>query len=159
MNSFKLCIAIFGISLLSGCGATVKPQPQCDFYAYNRNLTLAQQGPQSLVPQVPGSITEMPLNYANIADKGITNKVLVQATSAQRNADGSMRVFARLINCTDHPLQVEGRTTFLSEAQTETEPATAWTRIILSPHTYQSYATSSTNPNASLYLIELREGS
>jgi len=158
MKVFTIATAALGLAVLSGC-ANVEPRPQCDFYAYKRNFALAEQGPQRLVPQVPGSITEMPLNYANVTDVGITNKILIQATSAQRNPDGSVRVFARMVNCTDHTLQVEGRATFFNEGQIESEPATAWTRLILSPHTYQSYATHSTNPDAALYLIELREGS
>lgn len=158
MKFTAIATAVTGLGLLAGC-ANVEPRPQCDFFEYKRNLVLAQQGPQSLVPMVPGSISEMPLNYANVSDQRITNKILVQTTSAQRNPDGSVRVFARLVNCTDHTLHVEGRATFYNEARIETEPATAWTRKILSPHTYETYATHSTNPDASLYLIELREGS
>ena len=55
-----------------------------------------------LAAQVPGSITDMPLNYANITDHKITNKVLVQSTRAVRD-NGLLEARGRLVNCTDTP--------------------------------------------------------
>ena len=132
------------------------PTPQCDFRAINA------QGPVSgpaLVPQIPGSATPMPLNAVNIVDGAITNKIIVQSTNARRGANGDVTVFARLVNCTDYPLQVEGRTHFLDSGQIDVEPATAWGRLHLPPHGLAAYTTRSTAGAAvASYLIEVREG-
>ena len=112
-----------------------------------------------LVPPAPGIFTEMPLNHANILDAGIINKVLVQQTSARRNADGAMDVQARVLNCTDHVLQIEGRASFFDSAQRTSEPSTAWSRMILQGRSFQTYSTRSSDTASASYLIEFREGS
>jgi hypothetical protein len=68
-------------------------------------------------------------------------------------------VMARLVNCTDVPLQVEGRTNFLDQAQIPTEPVSAWQRVHLPARALGMYQESSTDVHSvQSYLIELREG-
>ena len=151
--------AVAAIALVSGCAA-VNPLPQCDLYRYGRERqSLLEKSLVRLLPPAPGVITEMPLDYANVVDPSIVNKVLVQTTSAIRNPDGSMAVQARVLNCTDHVLQIEGRTSFFDDALRSSEPPTAWSRMILQGRTYETYSTRSAGSAASAYLIELREGS
>ncbi len=140
---------------LTAC-SYVPPMPQCDFRAMQDPVPT--QGPV-LVSQVPGSVTPMPLNAVNITDLTITNKVMVQMTNARRLPSGDVEVFARLVNCTDYPLQVEGRTLFLDARQVDAEPVTAWSRVHLPVRAFASYSTRSTSGmDVSSYLIELREG-
>lgn len=153
-----MCVAAAAALAVSACQEHVKisPIPQCDFRA------VAGQGPVAgpvLVPQIPGAATEMPLNAVNITDRAITNKIVVQSTNAQREANGDITVFARFMNCTDFPLQVEGRTHFLDTGQGDAEPVTAWTRLHLPSHGLVSYSTRSTaGSKVKSYLIEVREG-
>ncbi len=143
---------------LAACGpsARVVPGPQCDFRAVNAQGPA--QGPV-LVPQVPGAAEVMPLNAVNITDAAITNKIVVQSTNARREANGDIAVFARLVNCTDYPLQLEARTHFLDGGQTDAEPVTAWSRLYLPPHSLAGYTTRSTaGLTVESYLIEVREG-
>lgn len=136
--------------------AHVPPKPQCDFRPVKH--AAPPQGPV-LVPQIPGSVTHVPLNAVNVTDVAITNKIMVQATNARRAGNGDVEVFARLVNCTDYPLQVEGRTRFLDAGQTDAEPVTAWRRVHLPARTLGSYSARSTAGAAvESYLIELREG-
>lgn len=136
--------------------ARVLPAPQCDFRAIKNQGSV--QGPV-LVPQVPGSAATMPLNAVNIMDAAITNKIVVQSTNARRDADGNVEVFARLVNCTDYPLQLEARTHFLDNGQTDAEPTTAWARLHSPPHGLVGYTTRSTVGSiVESYLIEVREG-
>ena len=145
------------IGLTAGCQSTrVLPGPQCNFAAINAQGPV--QGPV-LVPQVPGSAELMPLNAVNIIDGAITNKVVVQSTNAQREAGGDVTVFARLVNCTDYPLQLEARTHFLDGSQRDAEPVSAWTRLQSTGHGLVSYSTRSTaGAVIESYLIEVREG-
>lgn len=134
----------------------VRPMPQCDFRAMQDPVP--PRGPL-LVSQVPGSVTPMPLNAVNITDLTITNKVMVQMTNARRLPSGDVEVFTRLVNCTDYPLQVEGRTHFLDARQVDAEPVTAWSRVHLPIRALASYSARSTSgTDVSSYLIELREG-
>ena len=141
---------------IAGCQPRVAPAPQCDFRAINAQGPA--QGPV-LVPQVPGSAEAMPLNAVNIMDAAITNKIVVQSTNARRETDKNIAVFARLLNCTDYPLQLEARTHFLDGVQIDAEPVTAWTRLHATAHGFVGYTTRSTAGSAvQSYLIEVREG-
>ena len=158
-NSTALIPVVALLALaLAGCQQTarVAPAPQCDFRAINAQGPA--QGPV-LVPLVPGSAEVMPLNAVNITDAAITNKIVVQSTNARREANGDVTAFARLLNCTDYPLQLEARTHFLDGGQIDAEPVTAWTRLHSTAHSFVAYTTRSTAGSVvESYLIEVREG-
>ena len=157
-NPVTLLVPVLVAGLASACqhSAKVLPAPQCDFRAINAQGPV--EGPV-LVPQVPGSAEVMPLNAVNITDAAITNKIVVQSTNARRETNGDVTVFARLINCTDYPLQLEARTHFLDGAQLDAEPVTAWTRLHSAAHGLVSYSTRSTAGGmVASYLVEVREG-
>ena len=152
-------IAVAALALIAAGCARVKPRPQCDFYAYKENRAAAEAANIiRLTPPVPGSITDMPLNYANITDHKITNKVLVQSTRAVRRDNGLLEARGRLVNCTDHTLQIEARATFYDASDLETEAPTAWQHFSLSRHAVQSVAVVSLDQRAARYLLEIREG-
>lgn len=136
---------------------TVQPGPACDF-----NALVAQRGAPAqpvLAPQTPSTITEMPLNAVTITDVAITNKVMVQTTNARRSPTGTVEVWARLVNCTDYPLQVEGRTHFLDSAQAPAEDVSAWHRVMLPARSFGVYRELSTSATrVAYYYVELREG-
>jgi hypothetical protein len=146
--------------LLAGCSSTVTPGPACDFRTYKQQLAEAERSGPVMVPQTPGAIADIPLNSVNVTDKAVTNKIMVQSTNAKRLQGGQVEARARVVNCTDYALQLEGRTHFLDEAQAEVEPPTAWQRLHLPPHTLGTYtATSARTDAVDTYYIELREGS
>lgn len=152
----KPYICAAALLLLSGCTVAVEPRPVCDFTPM---LTQAPPAEALLVPPIPGTMTPMPLNTVNITDVGITNKVLVQAVRARRTDTGTVEVWSRVMNCTDFPLQVEGRVQFMDKAQAPIEPTSAWQRVYLPPRTVGVYSEKSISTNdAATYLIELREG-
>ena len=154
---FRGLVPVSLLLALAACQTTtVLPKPQCDF------RPLLSQAPPSgpvLLPLVPGSVTAMPLNAVNITDIAITNKIMVQATNARRLDGGDVEVFARFVNCTDFPLQLEARTHFLDAGQADTEPVTAWSRIHMPAHTIGTYSNRSTSGSSvQSYLVEVREG-
>ena len=150
-------LVVVAVASVAGCQAgKIEPEPRCDFSAV-RDLR-PSAGPV-LVPLVPGSVTVMPLNAVNITDSAITNKVMVQSTNARRAVSGDIDVFARVVNCTDFALQVEGRTRFFDQGQADAEPVTAWSRVHLPARGLGTYSTRSTSgTGVQSYLIELREG-
>ena len=144
---------------MTGCGPEIHPRAECDFYAVKAARDAAPPPGPVLVPPIPGSLIPMPLNAVNVADGAITNKVLVQATNARRFEGGDIEVFARTVNCTDYPLQIEARTHFLDGAQGDAEPVSAWSRIHLLARALTSYTERSVaGAVVASYLIEVREG-
>lgn len=158
---FAALIVLGGFSLLIGaCSTAIQPRPQCDFIAFAR---AQQEAPPAagpvLIAAVPGTMTDMPLNTVNITDFTITNKVLVQTTNGTRLPGGQVAVYARVVNCTDFPLQVEGRTHFLNETQAPVEAVSAWQRVHLPARSIGHYKVTSLQADEiSTYLIEIREG-
>jgi hypothetical protein len=106
------------------------------------------------------SLIETPLNSVNITDVAITNKVVIQKSAARRNETGTVEVWARIVNCTDVPLQVEARTHFLDQSRAPAEDVSGWSRVFLAPRSYGVYSESSLSNvfKARYYYVEMREG-
>ncbi len=163
MTRTRTLAATLGLALgLVGCQpkvqvATIQPEPICNF-----NVQVAQRqaapAPAEVPPQA-AALTPMPVNAVNITDYRITNKIMVESTNARRNPTGTVEVFARLVNCTDYPLQIEGRTHFLDEGRAPAEDASAWNRVYLAPRSYAVYREHSISVQAvRFYYVEVREG-
>lgn len=150
--------AATGALLLSAC-AKYEPYPVCDFRELSNPSDEQVLAGPALLPQTPGAMRPMPLNTVNVTDRNIVRKVMVQSANARRTETNSVQVATMLVNCTDHPLQVEGRTHFFDAGYAETEAPSAWRRIYLPPRTVATYSERSAGTNGiSTYLVELREG-
>ena len=75
-----------------------------------------------------------------------------------RRHNGLLEARGRLVNCTNHTLQIEARATFHDASDLETEAPTAWQSFNLSSHAVQSVAVVSLDQRAARYLLEIREG-
>ncbi|MFN3076849.1 MAG: hypothetical protein ABT940_08230 [Alphaproteobacteria bacterium] len=155
-----LRVLIPGI-MLSSLGAcdytrTIEPAPMCNMSAIDSQRRLVA------VPGVGGQespLTEAPLNSVNVTDFAITNKVFVRQVAASRTATGTVMVSSDIINCTDHPLQMEARTQFYDEKRMTSEPVSAWKRVYLDPRTSNTYQESSIGrETVKYYRVEVREG-
>ncbi len=150
--------ALMGAAVLAGCVPTQVTRPPdvaCDFTPY---LTAVQAG-QVIMGPLPGTMTAVPLNSVRVIDPRIANKVLVQSVAARRTETGTVEVQSRLINCTDFPLQVQGRTMFLDTANFNVEPPSAWQRVFLPPRSFGQYQEKSTDiRRVANFTVELREG-
>lgn len=146
-----------GFGLL-GC-APYEPYPVCDFSALRApSVEQVLAGP-ALVPPTEGAMVPMPLNTVNVTDPNILRKIMVQSASARRTETRTLQVSTQLVNCTDYPLQVEGRTHFFDDGQQASERPSAWQRLHLGPRTIATYGERSTGTDRTVsYLIELREG-
>ena len=162
IHAARVAVGLLMTMAFTACAETqvvplaIEPRPACDF-----NALMAQRGTPSqpvMVPQVPSTITETPLNAVNITDVSITNKVMVQSTNARRTPTGTVEVWTRLLNCTDFPLQVEGRTHFLDAAQAPAEGVSAWNRVILPARSFGVYHELSTSATrVTYYYVEVRD--
>ena len=146
-----------GFGLL-GC-APYEPYPVCDFSALHAPSTEQVLAGPALVPPTEGAMVPMPLDTVNVTDPNILHKIMVQSASARRTETRTLQVSTQLVNCTDHPLQVEGRTHFFDAGQQASERPSAWQRLHLGPRTIATYGERSTGTDRAVsYLIELREG-
>jgi hypothetical protein len=161
VTTTQACAGALGLLVaLAGCRtqmAAVQPQAICNF-----NALVAQRQAAPAPAEAPAQAAgpaQMPLNSVAITDYGITNKVWVEAANARRTPTGTVEVWARFVNCTDFPLQIEGRTHFLDEGRAPAEAVSAWNRVFLAPRSFAVYQESSTNISAvRFYYVEVREG-
>jgi hypothetical protein len=137
-----------------GACQPIQQTVSCDFSPY----IAARQIPQlALVPVQPGTMTPIALNSVSFADTYAAETVLVQYTGAQRTPSGTVEVTTRMVNCTDQPMIVEGRTNFFDEGQRPVEPVSAWQKVHLPPRSVGHYTEMSTNAKrVQTYLTELR---
>ena len=125
-------LGIFTIALLMSpqfafaqAGADVS-RVSCDF----RVLTNVQRAAQTdakaqripaLLGQVDGEMRPVPLDGVYVSDAAIERKIMVQSVFARRTPNKSLEILTRIVNCTDYPLQVLGRTSFLDANTFPTE--------------------------------------
>lgn len=155
----KLAVAAIGLSaltVLAGCAQQQEPAPICNMagIAAQRQLVALP----AAAPGEPSPLLEMPLNSVSITDFNVINKLYVRQVTAQRTPTGTVKVISQIINCTDYPLNIEGRTQFYDQAQAPSEPVSGWKRLNLAPRTSNTYAESSIGTkNVQYYMVEVRE--
>ncbi|HEY0838160.1 MAG TPA: hypothetical protein VGE72_29900 [Azospirillum sp.] len=153
-GALALFAALAGAAVLPGCAPA--PRVQCDFTPLTMGEEVLPAGPVLVAP-TPGTMRPVPLDTVSILDGGLRSRVMVQSVTAGRTAVGNVEVGARLMNCTDTPMPVQGRTQFLDEAQRPAEPPSAWQRLHLPPRSFVSYGeVSVAGPRAASFLIEVR---
>lgn len=110
----------------------------------------------ALVANVPASMTPIDLNAVQFTDKPLTKQVIVEGLFARRTETDTVEVTARLVNCTDQPLQVQARSSFMDETQAPAEPTSAWSQVFLPPKGTGTYREKSmSRDEVKYYLIEL----
>ncbi|HEY0650626.1 hypothetical protein [Phenylobacterium sp.] len=136
--------------------APVRPQGRvdCNFYKANRPVPAAAV----IAPAVRGAFTPIPLESVQLIDKKLRRKVIAQGVEARRTETDTVEVLARILNCTNEPMQLQLRTTFLSAGQSPTEPVSSWQRLYLQPRSTGVYSEKSISPAVAHYLIEVRTG-
>lgn len=92
-------------------------------------------------------------------DRRNVGKIAVESTNSRRTPTGTLEAWAIIRNRTNHPLQIEGRTTFFDREQVPCEQPTAWQRLFLQPNSVVTYKEFSTKVHTvNYYYIEIREG-
>ena len=158
MTLFRpLAAAALGLALASPAAADMKPvAPQgvlkCDFAKARRGTA---QG-EMLTPLVRGAFSPVPLETVQLVDKTLRRKLMVQSVAAQKTQTDTVEVVARLVNCTNKPMQVQARINFMNDQMSPTEPVSSWRRLFLEPKAMGVYAEKSMARESRHYLIEVR---
>lgn len=157
----KLLLILITI-ILAACGSTTTRQappvtfPVCDFS--NAPDGSAPRGYGVLVPAIIDTLHPIALSTVSITDLALLRRVVVQDVKAIRTQAQQLKVYARIVNCTDYPIILEARTQYLDANQIIAEPVTGWHRMHLPARTLGNYQeTSIMQPMPDTFLIELRE--
>jgi ABC-type molybdate transport system substrate-binding protein len=74
----------------------------------------------------------------------------------RRTPAGSVEVTARIANCTDKPVEIHARASFMDEQKFPTEDPSAWQTVFLTPRSIGTYREVSIGgSNVAYYLIEV----
>ena len=151
-------LALSGLAWPVGLQAQVPVRPQgrvdCNFSKANRPVPASAV----IAPINRGAFTPIPLETVQIIDKKLRRTVIAQGVEARRTETDTVEVLARILNCTNAPVQLQLRTTFLSVGQSPTEPVSSWQRIYLQPRSTGVYSEKSISRDVGHYLIEVRTG-
>lgn len=152
-----LTTAAAGLALTSACGTT----PQTGMRTTSCNASVLGNGsvPANgvLDAQIPGSFTPIPLDQIQILDPTLVPQVMIQSAGSARTTTQTMHVMARMVNCTDQPIQVEARTHFIAASGASNEPISAWKRIYIPQRALGVYEEFSMGTvMADKFLIEMR---
>ena len=148
-----LMLAALAGSLLATNAAAENNVVKCKTWQARRAAPVA--GP-ALVANVPKSMTPIDLNAVQFTDKPLTRQVLVEGLFARRTETDTVEVTARLVNCTNEPLQVQARSSFMDETQNPTEPTSVWSRVSIPAYGTGVYRERSMGRDeVQYYLVEL----
>lgn len=148
----KIAILI-GILSLSGCSEapTRKIVVECNF-----PKEAAPKGP-ALIAQEYGQISPIPLNAVQYVDNSLTEILVVQSLKTTRTPTNTVKVSARLVNCSEFPLVVGIRAHFLDRDQIVEENGSAWKNLVIQPYALGNYSESSLKVDVANYLLEIRD--
>lgn len=116
----------------------------------------APKGPAMVGHEYGMKMSPIPLDAVQFTEQRIANTVAVQALYASRTPTETVQVTARFVNCTEQPIAVRARTSFLRASQAPSEPISAWQTVYLSPKATGIYTESSIGRgDVTNYLVEL----
>ena len=111
----------------------------------------------SLVSEAQGAFTPIPLESVRMLDTHTAKTVMVQSLQARRTGTDTVEVVARVFNCSAEPQNVVARTHFMDATQFESEPASAWTRVMLPAHALSVYSERSIGTaSVGTFVIEMQ---
>ena len=117
-----------------------------------------RKGP-ALVGQSYGlEMTSIPIDAVQMTNARLWEDIALQHLSAARTVTDTVQVTARVVNCTDRPIVIGMRTSFMDEVQAPTEQVSGWQTVHVRPRAIAVYQESSTSTKVRHYLVEVRPG-
>jgi hypothetical protein len=153
LPNYKLLFLTLYLVLLSACAQVPqrKMLVECEFPAM-----AAPAGP-ALVAREYGKNSPIPLNAIQFTSPSLMNSLVVQMLTASHTATNTAQIYARVINCTEQPLKLGIRTSFLNGKQVPVEPVSAWKTVWVQALTTGNYTENSISRDVNYYLVEVRD--
>ena len=158
----KILSSKIGVILAAALGVSSHSHAEdtrvkCDFAKVEQAEKAMRGREPALIGSVQGAMTPVALDSVYVIDSAIRRKVMAQDLFARRTPSGSIELVARIVNCTDHPLQVQGRTSFMDSTKFPTENPSAWQTVFIEPRSFGTYREVSIGRDqVAYYLIELQ---
>lgn len=137
------------LALLAGCQSQPAMIVEC-----HTPVDQMRKGPALVGMDYGMQMSPIPLNAVQFTDQ-IWRSVAVQSLKAARTGTDTVRVTARLVNCSDQALAIKARTSFLSQNEAPTEPVSAWRTVHLPPRATALYSENSIAVTVASFLIEV----
>lgn len=151
-------VAVIAAAVLCGCASapeSTSPQSMlaCDHEALEAGDR--RRGP-ALVADAYDSVSDVPLDAVTVLDGALHRAVVTQSLYSERNQAGTTTVTARFANCTDEPIQMRARTSFLGRSGAPAESASAWRTVFIDPRAMSVYEEHSmSNAGVENFIIEI----
>lgn len=140
---------------LGGAGCASQPPLVAEC---SKKITGDRTGPALVGEEYGRQATPIPLDSVQFSNWNVAKSVAVQRLFAARTATNTVQVTARFVSCSDAPVSLLVRTSFVDGNQAPTEPASGWRPISVQPRMTGSYTEFSTSTNVANYLIEIMPG-
>lgn len=149
----RLLLAAVALGVLGGCATDV---PDAVVQCAVPKSRPGPKGPALVGHEYGMKMSPIPLDAVQFTEQAIANAVAVQALYASRTPAQTVQVTARFVNCTEKPIAVRARTSFLKSSQAPSEPQSAWQTVHLYPKATGIYTENSIGRSeVTNYLVEL----
>jgi hypothetical protein len=153
MRTELLLTGFMTLCLLGGCAGTPLVV-ECGKSAERSALSGPALMGQSYGPQM----SAIPLNAVQYTDALLTKRVAVQTMFGDGTGMDTVSVGARFVNCSDQPVALGVRTSFLDTKQRPTEAPSAWQTVFVPPKASANYSEVSIGRSTvAHYVIEIRD--
>lgn len=158
MKKWKRSLACLVAISLVGCANVPANTPrlvvECGSVARNPSAV----GPALVGEDYGPKTTPIPLDSVLFASKDLSKRIAVQSIFAARSETHTVRLTARLINCSDSAAQVSVRAHFMDRERRPTEKPSGWQAVYLQPRGLGIYDESSiASEPVAHYLLEVRD--
>lgn len=156
MKLFALLVTGFAISIAcTGCTTKGKPPLVAEC---GRKMSGERTGPALVGLEYGRQATAIPLDSVQFSNWNVAKTIAVQRLAASRTPTDTVQITARFVSCSDKPVSLLVRTSFLDSSQAPAEPSSGWLPVLVQPRMTGLYSEYSTSKNVSNYLIEIMPG-
>ena len=154
MRTELLLPGLIALCLLGGCAGRTPLLVECGKSAERSGFS----GPALIGQNYGPQMSVIPLNAVQYTDSSLTKQVAVQTMFGDRTGVDTVSVGARFVNCSDQPVALGVRTSFLDTKQRPTEAPSAWQTVFVPPKATANYSEVSIGRSTvAHYLIEIRD--
>ncbi len=158
VNAVKILTALAVSAALAGC-ASMERTVECampPMMSDGKPMPRVVKGPALVGEEYGLLLTPIPLDSVIFMDNATASQVVVQSMRTSRTATNTVRLDARLFNCSRTPLEVQARVSFLLANQAPAESESAWRSILIQPGAMANFSEQSlSGGDIAHYLVEI----
>ena len=154
IHHYALAVTAAGGALLSGCATPIPGAPPVVVECVASEMA-PRSGP-ALIGQPYGMLaTPIPLDSVQFSSARASRAVAVQQLFGSLTETKTAQVTARFVSCSDAPIAIRVRVSFMERTLAPAEPTSAWQTVFLQPRTIGHFSEKSISTRVAHYLIEV----